>query len=156
MMLPMLPQYRCVFASLNHHKISQAISTPIPGSQISERGESNPKYAKFKICPRKSTFQILFSNLNSQIFYSQNQAPKPKTKTCKTKNLPTKTSVPCNLSPIPFTSPHPPEKSPTKKPHIPRENTVSLSSSIKKTPFSSDSQGGRSLQHSRNPVKQAT
>jgi hypothetical protein len=53
-------------------------------------------------------------------------------------------------------SPHPPEKSPIKKPHIPRENAMPLSSSLKKTQFSSDSQGGTIPQHSRNHVKQAT
>jgi hypothetical protein len=52
-------------------------------------------------------------------------------------------------------SPHPPVKSPTKKPHIPRENGMPLSSTLKKMQYSSSSQGGKSPQHSRNPVKQA-
>jgi hypothetical protein len=52
-------------------------------------------------------------------------------------------------------SPHPPEKSPTKKPHISRENDMPLFSTLKKTQYSSSSQGERNPQLSRNPVKQA-
>jgi hypothetical protein len=53
-------------------------------------------------------------------------------------------------------SPHPPESIPTKKPHIPRENGMPLSSTLKKMQYSSSSQGESNPQHSRNHVKHAT
>jgi hypothetical protein len=91
----------------------------------------------------------------------------PKSKPCKTQNQPTKNQQPQLLlisclpqpsvtlhSPL-STSPHPPESIPTKKPHIPRENGMPHSSTLKKTLFSSSLQGEKSPQLSRNPAKQA-
>jgi hypothetical protein len=112
---------------------------------------------------RKTPRQSLFVECSKQM--TQQRRPKAKDQRPKhaiLKIYPRKTNslncyrylvYPCLLT---GHFPFPPEKSPTKKPNIPREKGMPLSSPLKKMQYSSSSQGGKSPQHSKNPAKHAT